>query len=607
VSGPYRAVHWNRQKRIYDRVLLLGVFSLLAGFAALTAWGRPELTAETIILRSTAVTALLLLHLALAIGPVARLDRRFLPLLYNRRHLGVTIFALGLIHALIATFQFHALGDVNPIVSIFTAYSSRAGSWEDPSRFADLPFEPFGALALLILFLLAATSHDFWLRNLGASLWKLLHTGVYIAYAALVLHVSLGALQSEQGPAGALLLALGALTLGTLHLLAGRREARLDARRAELAAAGFARACRVEELRDGYGCTRRIGAERVAIFRDGDRVHALSNTCRHQGGPIGEGRILDGCITCPWHGWQYQPSNGTSPPPFHEVIATYPVEVVDGEVLVKGIANPLEAESPGAPCTPDRGGATGEEPFYIGYQPTAAPAIARRCRALVLRLAILSFFAVVWLALDQEPQAPGTFEFGRTRTFEGTLVERPLPLLRIDPPEGVDGPGAAVVLVGFGKQGLPDFARGHHGERVRFDGTLIAVGALAMVEMNDPESFVVLGEPESGEGGVEVEALGSITLVGELVDTKCWFGVMRPAAGKVHRACAIRCLSGGVPPGLLVRDGRGGGAVFLLAGRTGAPLDFDVEWAGLPISVSGELELHEDLPLVRVATIEPMR
>ena len=82
-------------------------------------------------------------------------------------------------------------------------------------------------------------------------------------------------------------------------------------------------------------------------------MYALSNICRHQGGPVGEGRILDGCITCPWHGWQYKPESGVSPPPFHEVIETYPVRVVDGVVYVNPEPLALEQKSDGVPIQPE--------------------------------------------------------------------------------------------------------------------------------------------------------------------------------------------------------------------------------------------------------------
>jgi nitrite reductase/ring-hydroxylating ferredoxin subunit len=76
------------------------------------------------------------------------------------------------------------------------------------------------------------------------------------------------------------------------------------------------------------------GGERIAIFRDGDQVGALSNVCAHQNGPIGEGKIVDGLITCPWHGYQYQLKNGCAPPPFTERVATYRVRLKNGIVEV---------------------------------------------------------------------------------------------------------------------------------------------------------------------------------------------------------------------------------------------------------------------------------
>ena len=164
--------------------------------------------------------------------------------------------------------------------------------------------------------------------------------------------------------------------------------------------------------------------------------------------------------------------------------------------------------------------------------------------------------------------------------------------------------GFNYLLVGAGKFGPPDVIRGHAGERVRFQGSLIYRDGVAMVEMNEPGSFQVLGagSPATVE---PVTQLGRAVFTGELVDTKCFFGVMRPATGKVHQACAVLCLSGGVPPGLLVRDAAGNGVVILLAGPRGQPLDYDVEWAARTIRVAGELEIDSGTPILRVAALEP--
>src|ERR687887_646723 len=189
MSIQYGAISWNRQKKIYDLVLISLLSLYLALFVGVGVWLYPTATAETLLIRAFGTAAFLLLHIVLCIGPLARLDRRLLPLLYNRRHLGVTTFLMGLAHGGFALFQFHALGNVNPLVSLFISnprYSS----------VAEFPFQALGFFALVILFLMAATSHDFWLRNLSAPTWKRLHMMVYIAYALLVAHVALGALQS---------------------------------------------------------------------------------------------------------------------------------------------------------------------------------------------------------------------------------------------------------------------------------------------------------------------------------------------------------------------------------------------------------------------------
>ncbi len=333
MSTQYRAISWNRQKKIYDLTvggLLLGYILL---FVALGAWRNPSTTAETLLIRAFGTAALLLLHVVLCIGPLARLDRRFLPLLYNRRHLGVTTFLMGLAHGGFALFQFHALGDVNPLVSLFIS-NPRYGS------VADFPFQALGFIALIILFLMAATSHDFWLRNLSAPTWKRLHMLVYIAYSLLVAHVVLGALQSERSPVLAIALAAGVATVLSLHLAAAFRAKRIDREKRAASQDGFVEVCRVDRIPENRATIVSLSGERVAIFRYDGKVSAVSNVCQHQNGPLGEGRIIDGCITCPWHGYQYQPQNGCAPPPFKEKIPTFRVNVIGGNVFVHPEPNP---------------------------------------------------------------------------------------------------------------------------------------------------------------------------------------------------------------------------------------------------------------------------
>jgi sulfoxide reductase heme-binding subunit YedZ len=340
VSVGYQAVGWNRQKKIYDRVLGLGVVLYLALFVGVGVLTNPNATAETLVIRGFGTGALLLLHVVLSIGPLCRLDSRFLPLLYNRRHLGMAMFLMALIHGGFSILQFHAFGNTHPLVSLFTA-SSRYTS------LAWFPFQPLGFGALVILFLMAVTSHDFWLANLGPRVWKTLHMLVYVAYALLIGHVVLGSLQAESNPLLAGLLAVGLAWILTIHLVAGWRERPLDRERSTEAHEGFVEVCAVDDIQENRARIITLSGERVAVFRYEGKISALNNACRHQNGPLGEGRIIDGCITCPWHGFQYRPADGCSPPPFTERVQTYDVRVDDGRVYVNPAPHP-----PGTPVDP---------------------------------------------------------------------------------------------------------------------------------------------------------------------------------------------------------------------------------------------------------------
>jgi methionine sulfoxide reductase heme-binding subunit len=327
MSVEYKAVQWNRQKKIYDAVLIGGVAAYLMAFGVVTEILFPRVTEEILLMRAFGTAAFLLLHFILCIGPLCRLNPKFLPLLYNRRHAGVTLFLLALIHAVLVVTTYHAGGDMNPILSIFAS-----GKFD--GTIASIPFQPFGFFALLILFLMAATSHDFWLTNLSAPVWKSLHMLVYIAYALLVLHVTFGVLQSETSPVFAGAVAFGLVTVLGLHVMAGRKEMKADNEHNIISDNGFVDACAVIDIPENRARIVFLSGERVAVFKYEGKISAVSNVCQHQNGPLGEGKIVSGCITCPWHGYQYLPETGASPPPFVEKVPTFNVRVKNGRVLV---------------------------------------------------------------------------------------------------------------------------------------------------------------------------------------------------------------------------------------------------------------------------------
>ncbi len=340
MSASYTAVGWNRQKKYYDW-LMAGFCSIyLLLFIAVTAISNPDYTFETALIRSTSTLALLLLHVILSIGPLCRLNHKFLPLLYNRRHMGVTMFTIALVHGSFSIFQFHALGNTNPFVSLFSS-NTQFGS------LPQFPFQALGFFALVILMVMAATSHDFWLHNLSPKTWKTLHMFVYLAYLLIVLHVMLGAVQYETHPVFIIMMAAGAVTLVILHLAAGSREIKKDNISYELQQEGYFYVCETNALEPDRAKIFCIDQERIAIYKFNNQLFAIHNVCKHQGGPLGEGKIIDGCITCPWHGYQYLPHNGQSPPPFKEKVSTYDIRVDGTAVWLNPIPFPEGTERPG--------------------------------------------------------------------------------------------------------------------------------------------------------------------------------------------------------------------------------------------------------------------
>ena len=330
MSVRYVPVQWTRNKWIYDAVLVVCVAAYVLGFIW---YGNPAadvtrpVDGAVVRMRAWGSCAFLMLTLVLCIGPLARLDPRFLPLLYNRRHFGVLTALVAFSHAAAVLGWYYAFSPT----PAWEAVLNSALGWD---RLLGFPFEMLGVFALVILAALAATSHDFWLAFLTPPLWKALHLMIYPAYAAVVGHVALGYLQDVSNPAFPGVFIGGAMTVAALHLAAWRRAP--AASPAEWIPAGDWRA-----IPENRATVVRIGPdERAAVFRIGGTLSAVSHACAHQNGPLGEGRVIDGCITCPWHGFQYRPEDGCSPAPFTEKIPTYRLKLEGDAVFVHREANP---------------------------------------------------------------------------------------------------------------------------------------------------------------------------------------------------------------------------------------------------------------------------
>ena len=256
----YQLVLWNKHKKTYDKVIVISMLLYIVLFAGITIIFNSETSIETLVIRAFGSLAIVMLHIILVIGPLSRISSKFLPILYNRRHLGVSMFIAALIHGGFSMFQFHALGDVNPFYSLFTSNM-------DYNSLTNFPFQVLGFFALLILFTMASTSHDFFLKNLSPIIWKRLHMLVYLAYALIIAHVFLGAFQQETSPFTIGFLLIGFVVISSLHIITAFKESKIDSVKPKEDNEGWLKVCEINEIEDDRAKIFTVDNERVAIFK----------------------------------------------------------------------------------------------------------------------------------------------------------------------------------------------------------------------------------------------------------------------------------------------------------------------------------------------------
>jgi hypothetical protein len=230
-----------------------------------------------------------------------------------------------------------------------------------------------------------------------------------------------------------------------------------------------------------------------------------------------------------------------------------------------------------------------DDEFFIGYAPPMPPRLARYVKGVVVVIGAAVCTWGIVAAAGHVPLEGGRFEFGHPMSVSGRLVERPYPALQVDAAD--HSLSSLVLLVAPGKHGADGLVRGRSGQRVTVSGTRIQRDAHTMLEV-DPASLAATGS--QADAGLKpcatscLEAGPEVELTGEIVDSKCFLGVMVPGAGKTHADCASLCIRGGIPPALRVQDFAGKPELFLLTLPTGAPIHLEaVDLAGQSISMRG--------------------
>ena len=230
--------------------------------------------------------------------------------------------------------------------------------------------------------------------------------------------------------------------------------------------------------------------------------------------------------------------------------------------------------------------------FFVGYLNT--PQRLATFYKILIPILILSIIALgAWFALSQKNAGKGVWDLSGQSTISGYLTVDPYPVIHY-----VGEEKRSVILVHQGKKSANPLAKDHANQWVSISGFAIGRGDWSMLELTSESEFAMA----ENQPAVDFKStpLGDLTLRGEIIDSKCFLGVMKPGRGKAHRACAAMCLRGGMPPMFVATNTEGEKFGYMLMHPNGESASLDlIEDVGLPVELKGSLEQRGDMLYIR--------
>ncbi|MEM6500171.1 MAG: hypothetical protein AAF709_26130 [Pseudomonadota bacterium] len=229
-----------------------------------------------------------------------------------------------------------------------------------------------------------------------------------------------------------------------------------------------------------------------------------------------------------------------------------------------------------------------QDDFFIGW---AEP--PERDRRFFLRAGVALSAATLGsagvLAALQSPTGTGNWDLSKEVELSGIVRASPYPMLRT---RDLFGEPSTVLLGPQGKCGVAARISSVADTPVIVRGSLIQRDRHAMLAVSDgPDWMRAAPNLETRELQFETPTLlARLQLQGEILDSKCWFGAMRPAQGKVHKACASLCIRGGIPPAFYVRDRSDQQALMLMTSHGLAHGTNLLPFVGEPVAIVGQIK-----------------
>lgn len=245
-----------------------------------------------------------------------------------------------------------------------------------------------------------------------------------------------------------------------------------------------------------------------------------------------------------------------------------------------------------------------EEEFYVSYiDGSLGNNTKKTIKKFILCAALVTIGAALIFSFSQKPFKNSTFELLTETKVTGVFHENPYPMLRVQVAENTF---KNILLLGFGKLSVNPFldkilkeVPDLNGRKLSIEGNLIYYNGKTLIQITDEEKVSLINNSQTILP--LKEEISSMTFQGEIIDPKCYFGVMKPGKGKIHRSCAVLCISGGIPPVFATTDGNNIAKYFLLTDLKGKPINNQVlSYVGKPSEITGVVEKMEDWYVIKI-------
>jgi hypothetical protein len=237
--------------------------------------------------------------------------------------------------------------------------------------------------------------------------------------------------------------------------------------------------------------------------------------------------------------------------------------------------------------------------FYIGWQPKAPASFAKHVKNVLWVLFPAALLVGYLLSSSQRKFSTASFDYGKLTEIKGVYTNKPVPMLKVFDKFNLT---ISIPLIGYGKHGAETAIMELEKEKgitlnrkeVTLKGTLLYSDGKTLLQI-DQNDDPVINVGTAFTFPSEEKDLGIQTIRGEIIDPKCYFGVMKPGEGKVHRDCAIRCILGGIPPVLHVMNEKGESNYYLIVGPNGEKMNEVVQdIVADPVSIEARVVQTDD-------------